>query len=151
MYSSAANTPARLAANTTSTLKTLTMKGTGSAGAAPAWSDVSTLINSLGEGTSPAQRNDYIVAQYAGGGTSTTTYHRRKLSNIFKALNSDDVTDALGFTPATNSHSHGNITNDGKVGSDANKALYTTTNGVITAATLPIEAGGTGATTAANA
>lgn len=37
MYSSAANTPARLAANTTTTAKVLSMTGTGSAGAAPAW------------------------------------------------------------------------------------------------------------------
>lgn len=42
----------------------------------------STLLNSLSEGTSPATANDYIICQYAGGGTSTTTYHRRKLSNV---------------------------------------------------------------------
>ena len=40
MYSSSANTPTRLAANTTSTRKFLRMKGTGSAGAAPAWDTV---------------------------------------------------------------------------------------------------------------
>lgn len=44
-------------------------------------------INQLSEGTSSANANDYIVAQYANGGTTTTTYHRRKLTNIFKALN----------------------------------------------------------------
>lgn len=38
MYSSAANTPTRLAANTTNTQKFLAMTGTGSAGAAPVWS-----------------------------------------------------------------------------------------------------------------
>lgn len=37
MYSSAANTPTRLAANTTTTKKFLSMTGTGSAGAAPTW------------------------------------------------------------------------------------------------------------------
>jgi hypothetical protein len=31
--------------------------------------------------------NDYAVVQYAGGGTSTTTYHRRKLSNILTKAN----------------------------------------------------------------
>jgi len=41
MYSSAANTPTRLAANTTATKKFLRMTGTGSAGAAPAWDTVS--------------------------------------------------------------------------------------------------------------
>ena len=44
--------------------------------------NLSTAINGLSEGTSPATINDYIVAQYAGGGTITTTYYRRKLSNI---------------------------------------------------------------------
>ena len=53
--------------------------------------NLSTAINGLGEGSSPANRNDYIVAQYAGGGTTTTTYHRRKLSNIFAALIADDI------------------------------------------------------------
>ena len=76
------------------------------------------IINALGEGTSQANRNDYIVAQYANGGTTTTTYHRRKLSNIFAALNSSDVTTALGFTPSANNHTHGNITNAGAITSD---------------------------------
>lgn len=40
MYSSAANTPTRLAANTTTTKKFLSMTGTGSAGAAPSWASV---------------------------------------------------------------------------------------------------------------
>ena len=50
-----------------------------------------------------------------------------------------------GVTPA--SHTHGNITNDGKIGSDTNKAAYTTTGGLLTAGTLPVAAGGTGTTT----
>ena len=40
MYSSAANTPARLSANTTTTKKFLTMTGTGSVGAAPVWNTI---------------------------------------------------------------------------------------------------------------
>ena len=44
--------------------------------------NLSTAINGLGEGTSPAQLDDYAVVQYADGGTTTTTYHRRKLSNL---------------------------------------------------------------------
>ena len=63
--------------------------------------NLSTAINGLGEGTSPAKRNDYIIAQYAGGGTTTTSYHRRALSNIFAALNASDITTALGYTPPT--------------------------------------------------
>lgn len=44
------------------------------------------------------------------------------------------------------SHSHGNITSDGKVGTASNKALYTGTSGTVTSGTLPVAAGGTGAT-----
>ncbi len=39
-----------------------------------------------------------------------------------------------GVTPA--SHTHGNITNAGTIGSTANYAVYTTTNGALTAGTL---------------
>lgn len=48
-------------------------------------------------------------------------------------------------------HSHGNITNDGKVGTEANKAVYTGNGGALQAGTLPVAAGGTGGTTAAEA
>lgn len=48
-----------------------------------------------------------------------------------------------GATPA--SHAHGNITNAGAIGTAANKGVYTTTNGVLTAGTIPVAAGGTGA------
>lgn len=77
--------------------------------------NLSTAINGLGEGSSPAQRDDYIVAQYAGGGTTTTTYHRRKLSNIFAALNSSDITTALGYTPYNSTNPNGYTTNTGTV------------------------------------
>lgn len=63
--------------------------------------DGSAIINSLTEGTSPAERTDYIVAQYAGGGTTTTSYHRRSLANVFAALTKSDITTALGYTPPT--------------------------------------------------
>ena len=63
--------------------------------------DGSAIINSLTEGKSPAERTDYIVAQYAGGGTTTTSYHRRSLANVFAALTKSDITTALGYTPPT--------------------------------------------------
>ena len=50
-----------------------------------------------------------------------------------------------------NDHHHGNITNDGKVGTEANKAVYTGNGGALQAGTLPVAAGGTGGTTAAEA
>lgn len=71
----------------------------------------STMLNSLGEGTSPAQMNDYIIAQYAGGGTTTKTYHRRKLSNLLTATN---INTGLGTTPvarATGDSDGNNIIN----------------------------------------
>ena len=58
---------------------------------------------------------------------------------------------AWSSSVAPSSHSHGNITNAGAIGTAANKGVYTGTNGVLTAGTIPIAAGGTGATTAANA
>jgi len=49
-------------------------------------------------------------------------------------------------TVTPSSHAHGNITNDGKIGTEANKAVYTGTGGVVTAGVLPVSAGGTGTT-----
>lgn len=46
------------------------------------------LINSLSEGTSDPQDNDYYVAQSAGGGTTTTTYLRRPIKALFNYLKS---------------------------------------------------------------
>jgi len=68
------------------------VKLTPSSGSAQSIS-LSSLINGLGEGTSPSTANDYIVTQYAGGGTSNTTYYRRKASNV---VNSTLVKAALG-------------------------------------------------------
>ena len=44
-------------------------------------------------------------------------------------------------------HAHGNLTSEGKVGADANKAIYTGTGGAIQAGTLPVAGGGTGQVT----
>ena len=49
---------------------------------------------------------------------------------------------------SSKTHSHGSITNDGKIGTDANKAVYTGEDGTLQAGALPVAAGGTGATTA---
>ena len=52
---------------------------------------------------------------------------------------------------AATSHAHGAITHDGKIGTGANNAVYTGTDGTLQAGTLPVAAGGTGAITAAGA
>ena len=77
--------------------------------------NLSTAINGLGEGTSNANREDYVVVQYAGGGTTTTTYHRRKLKLLFAALNSSDITTALGYTPYDSTNPNGYTSNIGTI------------------------------------
>lgn len=62
--------------------------------------------------------------------------------------NADAAAAAQG---AADNHTHGNITNDGKIGTLANKAVYTGAGGALQAGTLPVAAGGTGGTTAAAA
>ena len=48
--------------------------------------NLSTMINTLSEGTSTPNDNDYYVSQYAGGGTTTTTYHRRPMKALFEYI-----------------------------------------------------------------
>ena len=52
---------------------------------------------------------------------------------------------------AADEHTHGGLTHDGKIGTAANRAVYTSTGGALQAGTLPVAAGGTGATTAEGA
>lgn len=49
---------------------------------------------------------------------------------------------------ATSDHKHGNITNDGRIGTTANRAVYTGTGGILQSGILPLAAGGLGASTA---
>ena len=65
------------------------------------WATASDIINTLSEGTSAAQAADYVVCQYAGGGTTTKTYYRRPVSKVLDALTKAQVTTALGYTPPT--------------------------------------------------
>ncbi len=44
---------------------------------------VSELINQLTTGTATPKDADYYVCQFSGGGTSTTTYHRRPMSALW--------------------------------------------------------------------
>ena len=65
-----------------------------------------------------------------------------------------DALDALATVAdgkANAVHNHGNITNAGAIGTAADKAVITGTNGVLTTGTIPVASGGTGATTAAKA
>ena len=107
MYSTAASTPAVLDANTTATKKFLRMTGTGSAGAAPAWDTVTKSDVGLGN------VENTKLSTWAGstaittlGTISTGTVPWARLSNV-----------PSSFTPA--SHTHGNLTNDGKISTTA--------------------------------
>lgn len=69
--------------------------------------NLSTMINTLDEGTSAPTDNDYYIAQYAGGGTSTTTYTRRLHSALWSYIKgkADSVYQAKG-SYAASSHTH---------------------------------------------
>ena len=60
----------------------------------------SALINSLSSGTSTPKDADYYVSQYAGGGTTNTSYHRRPVSALWDYIKSK-ISSVLGLT-ATN-------------------------------------------------
>ncbi len=98
------------------------------------WITGSDIINSLSEGTTNATRDDYIIAQYAKGGTTTKTYHRRKLSNIFAALNTSDITTALGYTPYNSTNPNKYITSSGSI--TGNAATATTATNLASAPSL---------------
>lgn len=48
--------------------------------------DLSAMINKLGTGDSTPADTDYYVSQYAGGGTTTTSYHRRPMSSLWNYI-----------------------------------------------------------------
>ena len=81
--------------------------------------------------------NVYYVKETSG------SYSWQKMDvDILDELNIswNDITDKPStFTPA--SHTHGNITNDGKVGSTANKPLITTTGGTVIAGSFGTSSG----------
>ena len=60
------------------------------------------LINGLSTGASTPKDDDYYVSQYAGGGTETTTFHRRPVSALLAYIKSkpDAVYAALSHTHA---------------------------------------------------
>ena len=45
--------------------------------------NANSFINQLSTGDSTPADNDYFISQYVNGGTTTTTYHRRKVSTIW--------------------------------------------------------------------
>ena len=60
-------------------------------------SGVSSMLNELVVGTSDPQDNDYYIAQYAGGGTTTISYHRRPVSALWNYIKGK-ISSVLGLT-----------------------------------------------------
>ena len=197
MYSSAVNTPARLAANTTTTKKFLRMTGTGSAGATPAWDTVTSSDVGLGNVTNHQQVHEVAwdstnkKVTRSKNGTAGNVVQFKAGTNISLSADStsltitNDATDTLTGTPGASktitafdqingavtatfadisitksqitdfpttmtpaSHTHGNITNDGKL-DIASVAVVTDSNKNITTADLSVSdptASGTGIT-----
>lgn len=86
--------------------------------------------------TLPANNDNYDVGDFNGNFS--------KIDAQMKA--NADAAETAGDTAAN--HTHGAITNDGKIGTAANKAVFTGEDGALEAGTLLIAAGGTGAVTA---
>ena len=59
--------------------------------------DTSTLINNLTTGDSAPQDADYYISQYAGGGTATTSYHRRPHSALWNYIKGK-ISSVLGLS-----------------------------------------------------
>lgn len=116
----AAARSAEEAKSAASTDKTLTIEGspadakaTGDAlaGKAPTdhTHDLNAMINGqLSEETATPQDADYYISQYAGGGTETTTYHRRPLSSLWNWIKAKLGSAAFNNTGdfATAGHTH---------------------------------------------
>lgn len=58
------------------------------------------LINALSTGDATPTGEDYYVAQYAGGGTTTKTYHRRPIKALWEYIKAQ-ISSVLGLTATT--------------------------------------------------
>ena len=79
--------------------------------------DLSALINTLSTGSSTPQDADYYVSQYVGGGSTTTTYHRRPMSALWAYIKGK-----ADVVFAAKSHTH-NYAGSGSAGGSANSAV----------------------------
>lgn len=74
-----------------------TTKGGTGTNAASQSALTSSLINSLSTESSTPVDADYYVAQYSGGGTTTTSYHRRPVSALWEYIK-NKISSVLGLT-----------------------------------------------------
>ena len=60
--------------------------------------NASTILNLLTTGDSDPQDTDWYISQYAGGGSTTTTFHRRPVSKLYNYIKGKTDTLYLGKT-----------------------------------------------------
>ena len=125
------------------TTKALTPKGTFEAFAKSG--DITTAIQAL-DVSSVGGDGKYISAISETDGkisAAATTMDTTPTANSTKAVTSGGIKTALDGKSST-SHTHGNITNDGKIGSTANLPVVTGTSGAVTTGTWATSASDTG-------
>lgn len=84
--------------------------------------DLSTMINGLDEATATPSDADYFVSQYAGGGTTNTSYYRRPVSALWNFIKSKLATVAI-------SGSYNDLTNKPSIPSVGNGTVTIKQNG----------------------
>ena len=75
--------------------------------------DLSTMINGLSVGSATPEDADYYVCQYAGGGNTTSTYHRRPMSALWdyiKAKGNSTWQPKGSYAAASHTHTKSQIT-----------------------------------------
>lgn len=72
----------------------------GGTGQTTAKNAANAFMNALDTGSSTPVDADYYISQYVGGGTSTTTYHRRPMSALWTYI-SGKISSVLGLTAST--------------------------------------------------
>lgn len=77
------------------------------------------LINALGTGNDTPVDADYFVSQYVGGGTTTTTYHRRPISKLW-----DYVKGKADSVYAALIHYHGYLYNNASSSDGISNSLH---------------------------
>ena len=98
--------------------------------------DLVTVVSSLGTASASTMNKLYLVAESSSKTNDAyeiyVTVRTGSSGNYSYAWEKVDTAriDLSGYS--TTSHTHGNITKDGKVGTTANKPLITTTNGTVT-------------------
>ena len=76
---------------------------------------VNAALNLLSTGSSNPGLNDYYISQYANGGTTTTTYHRRPILNLWLTLRELITAETTGSGNAVTSVTIGNDGNNRKI------------------------------------